>query len=232
MSISERKGKKEITCPKCHKTVPVGYSICPYCGTDLRDVFRSKASYELSFKDKFDRIRRLFDFSVTKWKEVYSEIAVAPDFIIPSLFLLGISGLLTLRFLIVSASLFFISFNEFFIGLAFILLTILTFFTFVIFAFVCNRILRLLGGEGNFDQTFSVMGYSSFSLLFGLLVTNVTMFLFPGAPTLSAIILFPFFVVFAFFSAIGLHFVHNLSKYLVFIVVLGVILSFTGFLLI
>lgn len=235
MSTSKKSRKESIRCPACQKMVPVGYSTCPYCGTDLRQIFRLKATFELSIQDSLRRIKQTLTFSPT---QIYSKIAVSPDYTGPMLIFLAISGLLTCRIFISSYTVLSFTFNWFSVLLIFTLTSLLTLLSFFLLSLVCNKILRLLGGSGKFDQTFSVLGYSGLPLVFAMFLTNFFLF-FLASPKVGGSITFasnfiflPFFVWFSYLAGTGLHFTHNLDRKLAFSVVFGLFLALTGFMMV
>lgn len=226
MSFIERTKEETVRCPKCRKSVPVGYSSCPYCGYDLRGIFRLKASYELSF---FDSLKRIKEISTSPLSTgVWRKIAVAPDYGGPMLVFLAISSLLMLRLVILAR----LPFKGVILLFAFLFSSVVLLLAFLLFSFICNKILIILGGGGDFDQTFSVLGYSAVPLFFGFLLTNILVFLLPNAPEVSAYVFFPFFIWFSYLASHGLHIAHDLSKPLAFSVVFGVFLVITGFMMI
>lgn len=227
MSPPEFQEKETVQCPQCQKHVPVGYSVCPYCGTDLRDVFRLKATYELTLRDTLNRIKRLTLSPLPT--EIYSKIAVSPDYAGPFLIILVVAGLLTMRLFSLSIFTLTFSFNWISVTLAFTFTAVLTSLAFLLYSFICDKILRLLGGSGKFDQTFSILGYSAIPLIFGLIVTDVTVFLLPNLPDISAFLFFPFFIWFTYFAGIGFHIAHGVSKGMTFSVVFLLFLGFIGF---
>ncbi len=204
----------------------MGYSSCPYCGYDLRGIFRLKASYELSFIDSLKRIKEISTSPLPT--EVWRKIAVAPDYGGPMLIVFAISSLLMLRLFILAH----LPFKGVILLLTFVLSSVVLFLVFLLFSFICNKILIILGGGGDFDQTFSVLGYSAVPLFFGFLLTDLLVVLLPNALEVSAYVFLPFFIWFSYFASHGLHIAHDLSKPLAFSVVFGIFLVITGFMMI
>lgn len=226
----EKEGKETVKCPHCGKRVPIGYSICPYCGNDIEYVFRLKATIELSFIDTLQRIKKISTFS---YVNTLSNITVSPDFAGPLINILAISLLIGFRsFILSSFPLFSILSNRVLLLLMFFFSIIITFSSFTFFSFLSNKILRVLGGEGSFNQTFSILGYSAIPLIFGFITTNIILLVLPNALNISATIFVFFIAWFSYYASVGLHFAHKVSKKLAFLIVFGQYLLLTGFLLV
>ena len=84
-------------CPSCSETVPLEYSVCPFCGFGLLEYELRKFSFRPSLKEVFIRLYNFFRHPI----KTSEEIAVATEKKGANIILLLFSLFLALRFFVV-----------------------------------------------------------------------------------------------------------------------------------
>jgi len=84
-------------CPSCSETVPLEYSVCPFCGFGLLEYELRKFSFKPSLKEVFIRLYNFFRHPI----KTSEEIAVATEKKGANIILLLFSLFLSLRFFVV-----------------------------------------------------------------------------------------------------------------------------------
>mgnify|MGYP003880493307 CR=1 FL=1 len=232
-----------IKCPNCKSNVPIGYSICPYCGFDLRPIIRLRAKRELT---KHDILLRFKKAIFRPWI-ILDDIVLAPDNLGPLLIILLLSIITTIRTLI---SFHILAGDPLLFGaikltlfLPLLMISSLCFFIclWIIASFILNTIFRLLGASTDISLTMSLLGYAVgpliiFSLISTLIISSVTgisvtspeigsLLLSNTLIIASQYIMLLGFLLAAYVISMGASKAYFLNRYLVFIILACIIVS-------
>ncbi|MHA1199199.1 MAG: hypothetical protein ACTSQF_07605 [Candidatus Heimdallarchaeaceae archaeon] len=188
-------------CPSCSETVPLEYSVCPFCGFGLLEYELRKFSFKPSLKEVFIRLYNFFRHPF----RTSEEIAVATEKKGGNIILLLFSLFLSLRFFIVmmkfnldfytiiqipanpepDAWSMVIPINLLVFFVALLLMPLIIWLMLKVFIFITTwfmaKFAAMLGSDATTKQFRSIIGYSLGAITAGELLGIVFMLFLPGA---------------------------------------------------